>query len=140
MRRLARWGGLICLVLIGPTLGGAWLLDAQLGRDLRIITPAAPEVVMLNRELWERGESVAEIYGIPQEELIRVLFIDERKLITPQEDPSLALLAVDKQAGENPLQIKTLWFVAQRGSIGLLFAGGGDLGLAAILRRRERLA
>ncbi len=138
MRGLSQWGGVLLLVLIGPMLGAAWILDTYMGRDVRIITPATPEVVTLNRELWEHGEPVAEIYGIPQEELIRVLFVDESLMITPQEDPSLALFPVDKQAGENPLQVKTVWFVAKRGSIGLLLAGVSALSLTAILRRRER--
>jgi len=46
-----------------------------------------------------------------------VLF-EQTGLIRPPQDPKLALLPVDKQQGENPLQAKTVWFVAKWASIG----------------------
>ena len=79
----------------------------------------------MNKILWRKGESIAEIYGIPSNEKIRIAFPEESKIIVPEEDPSLTLYRVNKQKGENPLQTKTLWtflpFIEGGGLLLLLF-------------------
>ena len=47
-------------------------------------------------------------------------------------------MPVDKQAGENPLQAKTVWFIAHRAAIGFgIFAITALLGAFFFNRRRR---
>jgi hypothetical protein len=111
-----------------------FLLDRLWGRDLVMISPHDDATVELNRSLWSPGEPVAEIYGVPTEPT-RVLFADPSRLVVPHENPALTLLKVDKSAGENPLQARTVWFFV-RGSLlafPMLAALGG---LLLVLTRR----
>ncbi|NOZ01975.1 MAG: hypothetical protein GXP54_08830 [Deltaproteobacteria bacterium] len=126
---------LLACAFLAPA--GAYLLDAALGREVLIITPKSRESIEMDREMWEKGDPVAEIYGIPSDRTVHVLFIDPAKLITPKEDPSLVLLPVDKQAGENPLQVKTVFFMAWRAAAGFLAGGLFFLGLAWFMSRRK---
>ena len=138
MAKLLKIGGILALtalILIWPT---AWALDRFAGRDVTIITPHAPEIVAVNQELWDEGDEVAEIYGVPSQETIRVLFADPTEILVPKENPTQVLLAVDKQAGENPLQARTVWFVAKRAGIGFGAVGVLALGTAGLLTRRRR--
>ncbi len=135
-----RWRNLgLGLIGLGAfCLGAAGLLDAGFGRDVRFITPKDPQVVALDRALWSPGEPVADIYGIPSETLARVLFVAEDQLVRPVEDPTLVLLPVDKQRGVNPLQTKTVGFVALRAAAGLAALGLIALGVHVWRRRRAR--
>ena len=88
-----------------------------------MITPHAPEIVNVNKEMWlpKKGNAsdpnftreVAELYGNPMSEPVEVLFVPESKLIHPKELPSLTLLPVDKSKSENPLQVQTVYFFAK---------------------------
>lgn len=126
MRTLLKIGLALALVLAVGVPGTVWLLDAFLAQDVLVITPHAPEQVTMNRQLWVEGDPVPDVYGVPTNEPVRVLFPDPAKLIRPPESSTgVALLAVDKQAGENPLQVRSLWFIAWRATAGF--------GLAALL-------
>ncbi len=103
------------LFLIG--FGGSALLlilaviaDLALSTDVLLLVPHAPATVELNRALFIPGDSVAELYGNPLDEPVRILLPDPDRLIRPEEDSSLLLLPVDKESGENPLQVQTIWF------------------------------
>jgi hypothetical protein len=120
--------GVLAALLVGATLLAAKIIDDKYATEVLLITPKAADVVAFEKELWEEGDPVAEIYGVPVDKSIRLAFVDEGELIRPEEDPSLVLLPVDKQAGENPLQIKTVWFIAHRAAIGFAV-----FGLAALL-------
>lgn len=118
-RRLLVPAGATLLALAGSSLLAAWFVDSFLGRDVRLIVPHATEVVELQRSLWLEGDSVADLYGIPAGEPTRVVSPEPSSLIVPAEDPALTLMRVDKQEGDNPLQVKTVWFFTSRGSLGL---------------------
>lgn len=138
MRTLLKIGLALALVLAVGMPGTAWVLDRFLAQDVLIITPHAPAQVALNRQLWIEGDPVSDVYGVPTNDPVRVLFPDPAKLIRPPEsDTGVALLAVDKQAGENPLQVRSLWFVAWRAGAGFgLAALLAAVLLAWVLRRR----
>ena len=79
----------------------------------------------LNRALYTTGDAVAELYGNPLAEPVRVIMPPADRLLRPQEDPALLLLEVDKQKGENPLQAQTVWLftkfaIAAFATLGLL--------------------
>ena len=51
---------------------------------------------------------------------LKILFADKSKIIRPEEDPSLVFYSVNKQKGENPFQVQTLWFFLK-----FILLGGG---------------
>lgn len=104
---IALLGGL-AVGLLAPV--AALVLSSTMGRDVLAISPHAPEIVSTNKDLWTEGEPVAELYGIPSDKPMRILFADPDKIVVPDEDKSLTLYKVDKEAGENPFQVQTAWF------------------------------
>lgn len=124
MRTIGKITVILALVLVVGAPATAWILDAWFGQEVLIITPYDPEQVALNRQIWMEGDPVANIYGVPTEAPVRVLLPDPARTIRPAEASNgPILLAVDKQAGENPLQVRSLWFIAWRVSIGAAIAG-----------------
>jgi hypothetical protein len=108
IRKPALWIGFGMSFII---IISAIILDRGLGKNVILITPHDSSIVELNRVLYSRGDPIAEIYGNTlSREPIRVVHFSKASLIHPVEDPSLKLLPVNKQKGENPLQVKTIWF------------------------------
>ena len=104
-------------------LGLALLMDRGFGEEVRLISPHDPSTVEVNRALYIPGDSVAEIYGNPLSNPVRVVVPDPDRIVRPDEDPHAVLLMVDKQRGENPLQARTVWLFAKAGALGLLLFG-----------------
>ena len=126
----------LALAVLTPT--AAWTLDRFYGKTVQPVVKNAPEVVKLNKMLYEKGSPVADIYGVPTNRKMRVLFVSRDKLLQPSENRSLHLLLIDKQKGENPLQVKTVWFLAWRLLAGLLLAALLGVLLHLLLSRRAR--
>ena len=134
MRRVLTILGFLALAAGIALPAAAWVLDRFVAVDVQIIAPVDAETVRINRGLWMEGDPVVDIYGVPAGKPTRVLFPDGEAIIRPQEDPDLTLLAVDKQAGDNPLQVKTVWFFAWRALIGFGLAGALLLGSSRFFR------
>jgi hypothetical protein len=136
--RALRYGAIISLglALLAPVMAG--ILDQFYAVTVQPVAPAAAEAVALNRTLHEKGQSVAEIYGVPTARKMRVLFPRKDSLVRPSEDPGQRLLLIEKQRSENPLQVKTVWFLAWRLGAGL--AAFGFLGLVAVFFAPRRQA
>lgn len=128
LRRPLLWAGFAGALLV---LLAAFGIDRVLGREVLLIAPHDPASVELNRVLYADGDPVAEIYGNPQSQPVRVVLPAEDRLIRPREDPSLLLMAVDKAAGHNPLQTRTVWFFSRFAVGGLIL-----LGIAGLLIRK----
>lgn len=124
------------LAVLAPVT--AWLVDRGFGRDVLPVAPSSPEAVRANKVLHEQGDPVPEIYGVPGQRQLRVLFVPTDRILRPAEDPSLRLLLIDKQRGENPLQVKTVYFLAWRIMAGLVAAALLGFGLLLLLQRRRR--
>ncbi len=117
--KLGWLGAFAFSLLIYPA---AWLL-ASGSREVWMINPFDPKTVELNEALWEMdpvdpnapdyAEKVIGIYGQPTSEPEEVLFVSEERLLHPSEMKTLTLLRVDKTKGENPLQVKTVFFFAK---------------------------
>ncbi|MGE0433218.1 MAG: hypothetical protein AB7S36_13230, partial [Planctomycetota bacterium] len=125
-------------------------------KDVLIITPNTKEAQDLQRGLFEldhdgfepiaAGATVDEklktdiirIYGNPTGDPIKVLWPKEENIIHPAEMPSLTLLKQDKQAGENVLQVQTVWFFAGWVSFGAGITSGLLLLLWVFLTLRSR--
>ncbi len=108
-------------------LGLAVTLDRGLGEEVLLISPHESSTVEVNRALHAPGDPVAEIYGNPLSNPVRVIWPDPERMLRPEEDRSLVLLAVNKQRGENPVQARTVWLFAETAALGLAL-----LGLAAL--------
>jgi hypothetical protein len=111
------FGGALLVLL------AALVLDLGLGKDVLMIAPHDPDLVELNRGLFLPGDSVPDVYGNPLSEETRIVMPAGDRLIRPDEDPELLLFRVDKIAGENPLQTKTVWYLARFMIAGLAIAG-----------------
>src|SRR5262249_11878945 len=110
------------------------VLPAAYGKDVILISPHAPDVVELNKLSWSNGDKVVDIYGIQNGDKVRVLFTDPARIVVPEQDPSLTLYKVNKQAGENPLQAQSVAFLAKWAALGFFTVGVWGLILGAILR------
>ena len=136
--RVLTIAGILAALMVGATLLGAKIIDDRYATEVLMIIPKDADVVAFEKELWEEGDPVAEIYGVPTDQTVKLVFADKDKLIRPIEDPSLVLMPVDKQAGENPLQAKTVWFIAHRAAVGFgAFAVAALLGAFLFNRRRR---
>jgi hypothetical protein len=124
--------------------------------DVYLLTPHAPDVVTVNRELWDfdtpdpkttkdYDRKLMEIYGLPNESKDSLVLIDKSKLVYPagknkdgtEKRPDLVFLPVDKQKGENPLQAKSVDFFARLIRIGAVILGGVLLALWYLLKLRR---
>lgn len=140
MARLLRVAPAVFVALGLLSLAAAFGLERFASTEVRIIVPASEEEVNLNRSLWVEGDPVVDIYGVPSGDPVRVLFVSPDRIIHPAEDPALALLPVDKQAGENPLQVQTAWFFAWRAAAGFAAAAVAAFAVSLWLRRRRAAA
>jgi hypothetical protein len=120
-----------CTILAYPAVWGI----STTATEAYFITPFDAKRVEINRGMFQLDEpnpaspdyprKVMAIYGLPNAEPDRVVLVSQEKFLRPPELPSLTLLPVDKAKGENPLQEKTIYFLARwtvrgAGSAGLL--------------------
>lgn len=110
-------------MVIGGTATEAYMIA---GKD--------PTTVAVEAELFEppKGASkdskeyrdaVLRIYGVPTDETTPIVFWPKEKFIQPKQLPTITILPVYKEKGENPLQVKTVYFFATRAAIGAAVAG-----------------
>ncbi|HUR38082.1 MAG TPA: hypothetical protein VM222_01260 [Planctomycetota bacterium] len=113
-----------------------------------IIAGKDPTVVEVDRQIFEAPKGAAKdskayrdavmgIYGSVTDEPTKVLFVPAEKFKRPPELPTLTLLPIDKQKGENPLQVKTVYFFASRLAAGAAVVGALFI-LTGFLSRRKK--
>jgi hypothetical protein len=146
MAKLLRLGWILafsCAALAYPLYG----LFSLTAKEVIFVTPFDEKTVRINRGLFKLDtpdrnapdwkKKVMGIYGLPNDQADRVLFVPESRLTRPAEDPSIVFMTVDKDRGENPWQLKTFLFVAKWGSIATAGAGAALLGIWALLRKKS---
>ena len=89
------------------------------------------------KESKEYRDAVMRIYGSQTDEPTKVVFVPKEKFIRPEELPSLTLLPVEKEKGENPLQVKTVYFFAQKAVMGFAVAAVVLLLVWVLVRRKK---
>lgn len=139
--------GLVVVPLVASLLKSGAVTVYQL-------TPHAPDVVVVNRDLWnfdppnpattkDYDRKLMEIYGIPNENKDVLVLVDKNKLVYPagknadgtEKRPDLVFLPVDKQKGENPLELKTVEFAAPWVRLGAVIVGATFLGLHFLIKK-----
>jgi len=127
----------LAILVAASSYPAAWLLASQ-ATEVQQIQSYDPPLIELNK--WEHSEGdwdgdIVSIYGAAKGDPVAVLFVDESQLLRPSEDTSLALLPAAE--GEHFLQVKTVFFFAQRLTLAAVAAVG--LGLAALWLVRNKL-
>ncbi len=112
-----------------------------------LISAKDPTAVKVEQEIFEAPkaskdsktyrDAVMGIYGSVTDEPTKVLFVPADRFVHPKELPTLTLLPIDKQKGENPLQVKTVYFFASRMAAGAA-AVGALFALAGFLLRKKK--
>jgi hypothetical protein len=146
MPRLLKNGGLLallCAVIPYPAVSliGGGAVEAY------ILMAKPPEVVKQNRLLFKADgmdrkskayrDAVMGLYGLPVSEPDKVVFVPVSRMFRPYELPEIVLLPVDKQKGENPMQLKTLQFFAPLVTAGAAVTGAVLLGIGSFLGRKK---
>lgn len=122
-RSRGKWVKLFMILFALATLGALAAIVIPLAarraaQQVTLVAAAGPEEVAANQALWTPGEPVAEIYGLPAATPAYLVFPQPARLVHPKEAPTLTLYLVDKQKGENPLQLKTVQFFARWALLG----------------------
>jgi hypothetical protein len=137
MSRLLLATGALLLIVAALAPAAAWYIERNMTRDVILITPDAPEVVVVQKGMWMKGEPVADIYGKPVDKKIRVVRPDPRDIIVPEEDPSLTLMV--SNSPRHPLQVQTVWVAVKYGSPAAACAGAILVAMALWWKRRRNL-
>jgi hypothetical protein len=90
-----------------------------------------------SKESKEYRDEVLRIYGVPTDETTKVVFWPADKFIHPKQLPGLTILPVYKEKGENPLQVKTVFFFASRSALGAAVVGI-VLALVSVVTRKKQ--
>jgi hypothetical protein len=97
------------------------------------------EAPKAGKETKTYRDAVMSIYGSVTDEPTKVLFVPAERFVRPKELPTLTLLPIDKQKGENPLQVKTVYFFASRTAAGAAVVGALFI-LTGFLSRKKKAA
>lgn len=122
MKLLAKLGWIGALVVAAATYPVVAVL-ASGAVDAYIVAAKSESMVKFNKDSFEARDPketdaafhrrIMEVYGNAVDYSTPVLFVPKEKFIRPAEAPTLIILPVDKEKGENPLQVKSLYFFAK---------------------------
>jgi hypothetical protein len=146
MKKLLLAGWLLAVAVAGATYPVVKAI-ARTGTDVYLLDPFSNDMVMVNRDPTmldlpsptdpSYPRKVRELYGNSPETTDRVVFVSKERFLHPEELPSMTLLPVDKSKGENPLQVKSLYFFAKY-VVASSLAGGAILFILwCVVRRRS---
>lgn len=139
-------GGLSLIFAVVAYPAGA--IIAGTGTEAYMIAGKDPGTFSMNEELFDppKGASkeskqyrdeVLRIYGVPTDETTTVVFWPKEKFIQPKQLPTITILPVYKEKGENPLQVKTVFFFATRAAVGAAVVGIVLLGIGLALKKKN---
>ena len=139
MARLARLGGLAALALAVLALP-AYLVVASGAQTLQAFLPLDEALVPVNQFEYSedqtgKAEDILAIYGTPVGEPEAYLFVDDARIVRPEEDRSLAWVA--STPGNEPIKLELVRAFVLRAALAGAAAGFGLLALAWFLARRR---
>ena len=128
-------------------LPGAMILGST-ATEVLMINPHDEDMVAINRDdfslespdVQSDPAKVIALYGNAAGDPVKVLFVPEEKIIRPEEMPNLVLLPVDRQKGEDPLQVQMVLGIAQVTTVCSAICSSLLLGLWFLLRLRKKPA
>ena len=143
---LVGWiGALLCAAAAYPVAA----LIASSSTEAYLIAAHDPKRVEGEKELFnfdppkapkdsaQYRKAVIGIYGtLVTDEMTRFVFWPKEKYIRPQELPTITLLA--KQGSDEPIQLKTVYFLAGRMMVGASVVGVLLLAVWAFRRRKAK--
>ncbi len=146
MNKLLRIGGILALVFaaaVYPVIGGiasgaveAYLIPAKdpalVEQEKILFDPAG-----MDRKSPQYRKAVISLYGLPTDETTALVFVPAEKYVRPSELPEITILPIDKEKGENPMQVKTLWFFAKYLAGGAALTGVALLGLSTLFAKKK---
>lgn len=83
-------------------------------------------------------DAVMTIYGVPTDAPMKVVFVPKEKFVRPEELPEMTLLP--KGPTDDPLQLKTVEWIAPRAMLGASVVGFLLVIVWIILRKRSKPA
>ena len=142
LQKLVRFGAIAALataIVIWPVYAGV----ASSAVTYQQIVPVDDALVDVNRFTYSEDPTgdvadVVAIYGSPKGDPTSYVFVDESRVLHPEEQPELALLKAPAEG--QPLQLALVRFFAVRLSLGALVASLSLFGLGLFLRRRATAA
>ncbi len=147
MAKVLKSLGILGLAVAALAFPAAWAIDAA-GTDAYMIAGKDRASFAVNEELFDppKGASkdskayrdeVLRIYGVPTDDTTKVVFWPKEKFIHPKQLPSITILPVYKEQGENPWQVKTIYFLATRTCIAAAVGGVVLWGIGAASGRKK---
>src|SRR2546427_10820971 len=119
---LVGWAGAFAATLAIYPIAG---IISGRATEAYLIAAKDPKAVEVEKAIFEppKGaakdskayrDAVMRISGSQTDDPTKDVFVPQEKFIHPEELPSLTLLPLNKDKGENPLQVKTCYFFAQK--------------------------
>ena len=142
MLKLLKAFWIMSYLVVALAYPAAWGI-ARTATEAILITPFHPSKVVVNREMDapdkkdpDFEKKVAALYGIVSEKKL-VVFVPKERFLHPEEMPEMTLLPIDKDKGENPLQLQTIYFFAKWTVTGAGAAAISLMVLWLLLSRRQ---
>lgn len=149
MKQLAKLGWMGALLVAVATYPAVAVV-ASGAIDAYVVAAKSESMVKFNKDSFEPRDPketdaafqkrIMEVFGNAVDYSTPVLFVPKEKFIRPAEAPNIIILPVDKEKGENPLQVKSLYFFAKYIVTGASVAFVALLGLHLFLARSSRKA
>jgi hypothetical protein len=146
VRKVLAAGWIGAFVLAALAYPAAAVFDGM-AADEHVLTAFHESKVVVNQAMFEldapdpKGpdfpRKVMEIYGIPQDKPLRVLFVPEGRFTRPKELPTLRFILVDNVTRLKPLEAQTLYFLAKWVTGGAALGGIALLAVWLFLQRRR---
>jgi hypothetical protein len=147
MNKALRILGSLAIAVAILSFPAGWIIEST-ATEAYMIAGKDPGTFQVNEELFdppkgasreskEYRDEVLRIYGVPTDETTSVVFWPKEKFIHPKQLPSITILPIYKEKGENPLQVKTVHYFASRTGLAAGVAGAVLLGLGAMIGKKK---
>ncbi|MBV8878912.1 MAG: hypothetical protein JO332_03000 [Planctomycetaceae bacterium] len=123
-------------LIIGGTATEAYMIAGKDPTTVQVEQELFEPPKGASKESKEYRDAVLRIYGVPTDETTKVVFWPREKFIQPKQLPTITILPVFKEKGENPLQVKTVYFFALRAAIGAAVVGAVLLLAGRVTRKK----
>ncbi len=143
MAKLLRLGWILAFACAALAYPAAWILDATSVEGIEI-APFTDEVVLVNTSLAtlppktdpKYRAAVIDLYGVPNQQAMKVVFFPKSRVLRPKEAPELVLLKIDRTKGQDALQMKLVYYLTPFFMGGAAFTGLTLLGVWAVVRKK----